>query len=458
MPRLSIAREISYDTLVGVIRDRKNPDDLLDLHYQKLGPKLKRIDKNLAKEIVYGTLRWWSKMYWILQHTSSRDLDKSSDEVKVALCAGTYQIYYLSKIPDRAAVNESAEYMRKRKQVSAVSFVNGILRQIAKKASYFPKPDKEEKPVEYLALQFAHPEWMVKRWYTRFKFDRLAEMLKNSNETPPFTIRMNSLKTDLDSQSEFMTLLLKEESIHSAKRPLRGAIRLKSSPDLGPESLFAKGLYTIQDESSQLIAHLVNPKEDDIIVDACSGPGGKLTHIYELSNGKAKIESIEKDTLQYEKAISNAERLGFDGINFVHSDFLEFTPSNAPNKILIDAPCTGLGVLRRHPDGKYHKKPDIVEIMAAKQRAILTHALSMLQVNGEIVFSVCSFETEETTDQLKWLLEEFDGKIEVVNPTDRVQDFYKKYITRDNVLSVYAGNKDLMDGFGAFIIKKTAKI
>jgi 16S rRNA (cytosine967-C5)-methyltransferase len=458
LPRLSIAREISYDTLVGVIRDRKNPDDLLDMHYQRLGPKLKRIDKNLAKEIVYGTLRWWSKMYWILQHTSSRDLNKSSDEVKVALCAGTYQIYYLSKIPDRAAVNESAEYMRKRKQVSAVSFVNGILRQIAKKASYFPKPDKEKKPVEYLSLQYAHPEWMVKRWFSRFKFDRLSDMLKNSNETPPITIRMNSLKTDLEAQADFMTSLLREESTHAAKRPLRGAIRLKSSPDLGAESLFGQGFYTIQDESSQLIAHLVAPKQGDVIVDSCSGPGGKLTHVYELGKGEAKIYSIEKDTLQYEKAISNAERLGFDGIEFVHTDFLEYTPPQTPNKVLIDAPCTGLGVLRRHPDGKYHKKPDIIGIMASKQRAILTHALSMLEVGGEIVFSVCSFESEETSDQLKWLLKEFDGKIEVVDPADRVQDFYKKYITKENVLSVYAGNKDLMDGFGAFIIKKTTDI
>jgi 16S rRNA (cytosine967-C5)-methyltransferase len=454
LSRLSIAREISYDTLVAVVGERKDPSEVLELQYQKFGPKLKRIDKNLAKEIVFGTLRWWSKMYWILQHTSSRDLNKSSTEVKVALCAGTYQIYYLDKIPDRAAVNESAEYMRKRKQTSAVSFVNGILRQIAKKASYFPKPNKEEKPVEYLSLQYAHPEWIVKRWHQRFKFERLSEMLKKSNETPPVTIRMNSLKTDFEDQADFMKLLLKEESIHSSKRPLRGAVRLKQSPDLSKDSLFGKGFYTIQDESSQLIAHLVAPKEGDLIVDACSGPGGKLTHIYELALGKAEIHSIEKDESQYEKAISNAKRLGFDDINFVHKDFLEFSPEKAPNKILIDAPCTGLGVLRRHPDGKLHKTSDIVENMSSKQKSILKHALEMLAPGGEIIFSVCSFELDETSDQLKWLKSEFSDKIEVVPPTDRLQDFYKKYVNRDGVLSVYAGNQDLMDGFGAFIIRK----
>ena len=144
MSKLSIAREISYDTLVAVVGEKKDPNETLEANYRRYEKQLKRVDKNLAKEIVFGTLRWWSKMFWILQHTSSRDLDKSSPEVKVALCAGTYQIYYLDKIPDRAAVNESAEYMRKRKQASAVSFVNGILRQIAKKLHIFRNRTKKK--------------------------------------------------------------------------------------------------------------------------------------------------------------------------------------------------------------------------------------------------------------------------------------------------------------------------
>ena len=454
MSKLSIAREISYDTLVAVVGEKKDPNETLEANYRRYEKQLKRVDKNLAKEIVFGTLRWWSKMFWILQHTSSRDLDKSSPEVKVALCAGTYQIYYLDKIPDRAAVNESAEYMRKRKQASAVSFVNGILRQIAKKASYFPKPDKEKKPVEYLSLQYAHPNWVVERWLKRFKFDRLNEMLKRSNETPPVTVRMNSLKTSLDNQSEFMSLLLKEEKTHSSKRPLRGTLRLKQSPDLSKDSLFGRGYYTIQDESSQLIANLVQPTDGDIVLDACSGPGGKLTHLYELSGGKAKIISIEKDESQYQKAKSNAERLGQDEIEFIHQDFLAYEPKVKPNKILLDAPCTGLGVLRRHPDGKMHKTEDLVEKMVNKQRELLGQAVNMLEKGGELIYSVCSFELDETVNQLTWLLETFNDKIEVVLPNNRLQDFYKKYVDRQGVLIVFAGNQDLMDGFGAFIIRK----
>lgn len=465
MPRLSIAREISYDTLVRVMGQQQDPDEVLDSLYEKYGSKLKRIDRNLAKEIVFGTLRWWKKMYWILQNISKRDLDKSSMEVKVALCAGTYQIFYLYRIPDRASVNESAEYMRKRKQVSAVSFVNGILRQIAKKAQYFPKPDKDQYPVEYLALQFSHPEWLVNRWSARFKFDRLSEMLANSNQPPPYSIRMNSVLTEFEKQSEFQTLLLKEEKTHSQKRPLRGAIRLKESPNLGEESLFSKGFFTVQDEASQLIAPLVAPKPGELIIDACSGPGGKLTHMVELADGAKNDNtankdtafiSIEKDQAQFEKVRQNIERLNIKKVELVHCDFLEFSPQGTPDKILIDAPCSGLGVLRRHPEGKWHKDEDIVSRMASKQKDILKHAWDMLAPGGEIIFSVCSFEPEETTEQLKWLINRFDDKIEVVDPSERLQDFYKKYVTRDQVLIVYAGNQDLMDGFGAFIVKKKA--
>lgn len=449
---MSIAREIAYDTLVNVITQKSDPNECLETAYEKL--TVKRVDKNLAKEVVFGTLRWWSKMYWILQHTSNRDLDKSSPEIRVALCAGTYQIYYLDRIPDRAAVSESAEYVRIRKQSSAVSFVNGILRQIAKKANYFPKPNKDSNPIEYLALQFAHPTWIIERWHSRFSFDRLAEMLKKSNESPPYTIRINSLKTEHEEQSAFMTKILREESNQTTKRPLKGALRLKTAPNLSDGSLFSQGYYTIQDEASQLIGHMLNLSENDLVVDACCGPGGKLTHLYELGKENAHITGIERDKIQFEKTRSNLNRLGITNISLLNLDFLDYSPSEAPTKILIDAPCSGLGVLRRHPDGKMHKSPEIIPKMVDLQKKLLIHALDMLKPGGELVFSVCSFEEEETLGHINWLKKKFNDKIEIVSLGSRLQDFYKKYVTSDGLLAVYAGNQDLMDGFGAFLIRK----
>ena len=137
---LSLAREIAYDAFKKVMDENKKPEDLLNQSYREHHSRLKRIDRNFTKEILYGSLRWYKKLYWILQNTSKRDLDKSSWEIKAALVLGTYQIYYMDRVPDRAAVNESVEYIRKRGQASACSFVNGILRQIARRAEYFAKP------------------------------------------------------------------------------------------------------------------------------------------------------------------------------------------------------------------------------------------------------------------------------------------------------------------------------
>ena len=191
---LSLPREIAYDAFVAVMNRRAKPEEFLNEAFSTYDKKLKRIDRNFIKEILFGSLRWHKKLYWILQNTSKRDLDKSSGEIVAALVVGTYQIFYLDRVPDRAAVNESVEYVRKRGQASACSFVNGILRQIARRAEYFKKPDKVEQPVEYLSIQFAHPEWLVRRWLKKFRFERMEQILARNNMAPVITARLNLLK------------------------------------------------------------------------------------------------------------------------------------------------------------------------------------------------------------------------------------------------------------------------
>ena len=236
---------------------------------------------------------------------------------------------------------------------------------------------------------------------------------------------------------------------------LRSCLHLKNSINFEKESLFQSGYYTIQDESSQLISLLVNPQQDELVIDSCCGPGGKTGHIYELGEEKTRIIAIEKDKSQLEKAQENFKRLGHSqNIRWENIDFLEYKTEKTIDKILIDAPCSGLGVLRRHPEGKWQKSFSIISKMASRQRELLQHGLSLLKIGGEIVYSVCSFEQEETIDQLNWLKTNFGDTIELVSPVSRIPDYYKRFITRDNILLIYSGNKDMMDGFGAFIIKK----
>jgi 16S rRNA (cytosine967-C5)-methyltransferase len=435
------------------MEQKQKPERVLAEAYKAHDKKLKRLDRNFIKEIVYGSLRWHSKLFWILQNTSKRDLNQASGEIRAALVVGTYQIYYMDRVPDRAAVNESVEYMRRRGQASACSFVNGILRQIARRAEYFAKPDKKTQSREYLALQFAHPEWIVARWQKHFKFERLEQMLAANNQKPPFSVRINTLKTNPKDIHLLQERLLKEERIHSEKRPLRCSLRLKEPPKFAKPSLFSQGFYTVQDEAAQLMGYLVSPQKDDIIADVCAGPGGKLSHIYELGAETIELHAIEQDSEQMQKAKDNMGRLGHQQVQWHEKDFLTWTPRKKMNKILLDAPCSGLGVLRRHPEGKWHKSPDSIAPLIEQQWSMITKALKRIKVGGELIYAVCSFEPEECELHLQRLLTEYPDHIEVISPVSRLPDYFKRYVTRKNILAVYAGNQDDMDGFGAFVVK-----
>ncbi len=434
------------------MEQHRKPDEVLEELYAIHAKEMKRVDRNLTKELLYGGLRWQKKIYWILQHTAKkRDLKTVSPHVRAALILGTYQIFYMDRIPDRAAVNESVEYVRLKGEASAVPFVNGILRQIARRAEYFTKPDKKTKPVEYLALQFSHPEWLVARWFDRFKFERMETMLDSNQQPPPLFIRVNTQKIrsqDLQEQ------LLKDEQVQSDKTSLKSCLILKKHPDLSKESLFGRGYYTIQDQASQLIPLLIGLSDNLTVVDAAAGPGGKLTHMRELTNESVKIIAVEKNAHQMERARETARRLGHeDHIEWIFQDFVDFTPRHPVDRVLLDAPCSGLGVLRRHPEGKWQKSEAGLKDPITQQRRMIERGLGMLKPGGELIYSVCSFELDETEDQIRWIKETYGDKIEVISPVARLPDYFKRYVTRDNVLMIYAGNQDNMDGFGAFIVR-----
>ena len=448
------ARDIACDAYVRVMEKGQTPEEATEALYRLLPEPLKRVDRNFVKELLFGSLRWHAKILWILQHTAKRDLNAATPEIRASLVLGTYQIYYMDKVPDRAAVNESVEYIRKKGQANAVTFVNGILRQIARRAEYFAKPDKVAKPIDYLSLQFSHPNWIVRRWFQTFSFERLEKMLAANNRPPPWSVRINQMKTPLPQINELQARLLKDERGHTERRPLRSSLQFATAPNLEADSLFAQGYYTIQDEASQLIALLVAPEAGQRILEGAAGPGGKLGHVFELGEGQINLTAVEKNPLQMQKAKDTIARLGHQGINWVESDLLDYKPDQKFDKVLLDAPCSGLGVLRRHPEGKWQKRESLIQAMSELQRKLLEHAiLHLLNPGGELIYSVCSFEPEETESHVAWIRENYGDRIELLSPVPRLPDYYKRYVTRQNLLLVYAGNQDEMDGFGAFILK-----
>lgn len=459
---VGLPRQIAYDCFAEVMYHQRKADSSLEQAFRKYQNELSRLDKNFIKEILYGSLRWYYKIYWILNQTCKRDLGSCDEYVRSSLICGTYQIYYMDRVPDRASVNESVEYVKEKGISKASSFVNGILRQIARKSQYFPKPDKDNKFIEYLSVQYSHPAWMIDRWLNvdELKKGVVEKILAANNKQPSVFVRVSPINSP--NVTEFQNLLLKTEKTFSSRENLSNCLRLKNSPRLDEGSLFSKGYYTIQNLSSQLVGSIASFRGASLIVDACSGPGGKLSYLYE-SLPESKIIAVERSDSQYERMISTMQRLGYDTgrVSFIKSDFLDYKPENQcdlPDKILLDAPCSGLGVLASHPEGKWQKSENIVETMSLIQQKLLSHALSILKVGGELIFSVCSFEKEESLDHLSYLKEKFGTKISFLSIEDRVSDYFKKFITDKILLRIFPNEQDEMDGFCCFVVKKLDSI
>ena len=439
------------------MEDCAAPEELLQEAYSAEDVSISRVDRNFIKEVLFGSLRWYSKLFWILQKVSNRDLLKVTPEIRAALTLGTYQIFYMDRVPDRAAVNESVEFMRFVGQAHSVSFVNGILRSISRKTEYFAKPDKKKQPCEYLSLQYAHPGWIVRLWSRRFGFDKLKSILSSNNAPPPITIRVNAKKIPSTELLDFKKEILKEEKVKVSSSHLDYCLKLSKFPRLDKDGLFAKGYYSIQDESSQLISHLLSPSEGESVLDACAGLGGKTSHLYEMAPSSATITAVDPNEVRKKKALLGFDRLGHSNINYISEDLLEYKPKDLFDKILLDAPCSGLGVLRRHPEGKWQKKQDIIRTLSKKQRELILASFKLLKKGGTLVYSVCSFEPDESIEHLRFLQDSSIGKdIEILNPRDLIPQYYHKYVTREDVLLIYSGNKENMDGFGSFLLRKKA--
>ncbi len=450
---LSTSRELAYDAFAMILTQKVRVRAAIDQLSQSKAYKGKNIDRAFIKDVVFGSLRWYSKLYWILQNTSKRNLDETSPEIRAALVCGTFQIYYMERIPDRIAVNESAEYIRNRGQANAVPFVNGILRQIARRAEYFQKPDREQKPAEYLSLQFAHPDWMVRRWLRHFKFERLETMLSASNQRPPTTVRANVLKTPLQEIKTLQQTFLKEERTHTDKRPLRSAVILKDEPSFGPESLYQRGFYSFQDEADQLVGLLVAPENKQSIAQVFSARGKYVTHLFELSQGEAQLTTFPMDKEDKEFTQREIERITENKVAISDVSFREFAPKKKLDKILLTPPNSELGRLRRSPEYKLHLRESMLREFAEEQAKLLDHALRQVKEGGEVIYAVNSFEPEEVDQQWEAIARKYEGHVELVSPVPRLPDYYKKYVTRQNLLLVYSGNQDEMDGLGAFIVR-----
>ncbi len=387
---VSQARYEALRILVRVEQDRAFADIALEhaLEEAKLDPR----DAGLCTEIVYGTLRWRRTLDWRLGPHLKRPIAKLDPWVRTLLRLTAYQIFFLDRVPRWAAVDEAVSLARlKARNPGPAEFVNAVLRALTRPGQPPPLPAL---PVEALATRLSFPDWIASRWFARYGGAEAEALMAAMNERPPVIIRANALR----APREALARRLRDEEL-AETRPTalapEGLVVLRGSVAQWPA--FSQGWCAIQDEASMLIARLLDPQPDELVADACAAPGTKATHLAELMGNRGKIVAMDPHAGRLKLLAKAAGRLGTTIIEAHAGPVASLAPrwKVRCDRVLVDAPCSNLGVLRRNPDVKWRRTEDDLARLPEKQRGILAAAASLVKPGGRLVYATCSLEPEE---------------------------------------------------------------
>lgn len=396
------ARELAINVLYKVEFGEGYSNVTLDKELNK--SDLEPVDKAFASELVYGVLTWKITLDEIIKMYSSIKIKKISPWILNILRTGIYQIVFLDKVPESAAVNESVKLAKQYGHEASSKFVNAILRKIEKNemekllAYIATKPILED---EIISIVTSHPLWMVDELLKEYDKKFVTELLNANNITPEITLRSNRLKTTRDEL--YKLLLLKK--IDCKKGNLEDSIKVRKMSD------FKGKLFTVQDEAAQLACLKLAPEAGEVVLDACSAPGGKTTYLAEIMKNKGKIEAWDIHPHRVRLVEEAAKKLDIDIIHATVHDATIVMPNYKEkfDKILLDVPCSGLGVIRKKPDIKWTRQPEDFEELMSVQEKILDTCSEYLKSGGRMVYSTCTVLKRENEEQIeKFLLTHSD--------------------------------------------------
>ncbi len=431
--RIDFARNIALKSLYEINTKRAYSNIVLDKFINENREKLSKIDINFISELVYGVVTWKLTLEYIIQKYSKTKIKKMSDWVKNILYLGSYQIIFLDKVPKSAAVNESVNLCKKY-NFKSVGLVNAILRKIEK--SDYEEISNITNSITRISLKYSMPEWIVKKFYEEYGEKETVNICQNLNLRPNISVRLNKLKDKVE---------IGEKGILDDFRTITGTKNITKTKE------YMEGNITIQDEVAGLSSFILAPKEDETVLDACSAPGGKTTYLAELMHNKGKIIAWDIYEERLKQVDQNARRLG---INIIQTEIHDATKLNEEyinkfDKILLDVPCLGLGVIRRKPDIKWNRQESDIKEIATIQFNILKTCSKYLKKNGVLVYSTCSMLKEENDEIIGRFIKE--ENFETVNIDKQIPNEFSK-ITTNNMVQFLPSQKH--DGFFITMLKK----
>jgi 16S rRNA (cytosine967-C5)-methyltransferase len=441
------ARYIAVKTLCDIDESGAFSNIKLNQYFKMYDLEAK--DRGFATEILYGTIRWKLRIDFLIQKFSKLKLDKMNCWVLNSIRIAVYQVFFMDKVPEFAAVNQSVEIV-KAKEKRATSFANGVLRNILRNKDEFTKIDIKD-GIKRLSVEYSHPEWFVRKFKDELGESRLIELMRKNNTPPGLTIRVNSLKSNIQEVENKLV----EKGVQVEHGQLEESLVLKGYNIIEKSEEFQEGLFTIQDESSMLVARVLDPLPGDKIIDVCSAPGGKTTHIAQLMKNKGEIKAFDVHEHKLKLVKGNAKRLGIGIINTYIKDSSIYSSElgEVADKVLVDAPCSGLGLIMKKPEIRWNISLKDIEELTNIQYEILRTSSRYVKKNGVLVYSTCTITKEENENIIEKFLAEHEG-FEMMDISEYVPERYRDNTCKEGYVKLYP---DLHDTDGFFIAKLRRK-
>jgi 16S rRNA (cytosine967-C5)-methyltransferase len=405
-------------------------------------------DSAFILELVYGTLRNRAFLDWSLNRFSAQPVEKTDRWTRNILRLGAYQMLFLDKVPVSAAVNTSVELAKQYGKKHG--YVNALLRNLDRRRGAITYPGPGDKARE-LAVLYSHPEWLVRRWTERFGAETTEAFLLANNRPAPLVIRTNTLRT---TRNELKATLGSEGVTTVETRYSPVGLEIVAGSGIQALASYRKGWFMVQDQAAQLISLMLAPQPGETVLDACAAPGGKAAHLSEIMQDRGTLVALDADAGRIEKIRENIRRLGITIIKTVQGDAARYAEEKF-DKILIDAPCSGLGVLRRHPDGRWNKSMRTISDRRILQMQILKNCAGLLKPGGALVYATCTTEPEENEDVIADFMHTRSKEFMIDDPRPYLPPAAAPLVGSDGFFRTFPREPEMDGFFGVRMIKKS---
>jgi 16S rRNA (cytosine967-C5)-methyltransferase len=440
--------QTARETAIKVLSRLERSDSYLDrvLDFELKSHDLGKLDKAFLTELVNGTIRWKAKLDYVLSQFYHGDFSKVEINVKNALRVATYQLMFLERIPRSAIVNETVEFVKKFRGQELGNQINAILRFVIRKLDNVEYPLIDDDPVKALSIVHSFPSWLVRRFIDRFGVYETEQLLTALNDRPRLSLRVNPMGGAVE---ELVSEFEKNGVIVTPSKFIPNFLYVEGLSRIADLEAFRTGRFVVQDGSAGIVTVLLDPKPGERILDACAAPGGKATHIVELTGGNVDLTCVEKYEVRTRLIQSSFRRMKYYKAKVIAADAATYTDPVPFDKILIDAPSTGFGLIRRKPDSKWKREPEDIKTLNAIQTAILENVSKLLKKDGVMVYSTCTMEWQENQAVVNDFLNEHPEF--VIDPAASFVD--RDLVGRDGFVEIFPHRHEMDGGFAARLRK-----